>query len=60
MQEQIDLMMSRINSYVRKKLENKSSYEMFEFQYVKKCLDVFHLQKIPADELRFTHSKNPL
>lgn len=30
---------------------------MFEFQYAKKCLDVFHRQKIPADELGFTHSK---
>ena len=50
-QEQIDLMMSHINSYARKKLGNKSPYEMFEFQYGKKCLDIFHLQKIPADEI---------
>ena len=42
-QEQIDLMMSHINSYARKKLGNKSPYEVFEFQYGKKCLDVFHL-----------------
>ena len=50
-QEQMDLMMSHINSYARKKLGNKSPYEMFEFQYGKKCLDVFHLQRIPADEI---------
>lgn len=50
-QEQIDLMMSHINSYTRKKLGNKSPYEVFEFQYGKKVLDVFHLQKIPADEI---------
>lgn len=50
-QKQIDLMMSHINSYARKKLGNKSPYVMFEFQYGKKCLDVFHLQKIPADEI---------
>lgn len=50
-QKQIDLMMSHINSYARKKLGNKSPYEMFEFQYGKKSLDVFHLQKIPADEI---------
>lgn len=50
-QEQIDLMMSHINSYARKKLGNKSPYEIFEFQYGKELLDVFHLQKIPADEI---------
>ena len=50
-QEQIDLMMSHINSYSRKKLGNKSPYEVFEFQYGRKTLDAFHLQKIPADEI---------
>lgn len=50
-QEQIDLMMSHINSYARKKLGNKSPYEIFEFQYGKELLDIFHLQKIPADEI---------
>ena len=50
-QEQIDLMMSHINSYARQKLGNKSPYEMFEFQYSKELLDAFHLQKIPADEI---------
>ena len=50
-QEQIDLMMSHINSYARKKLGNKSPYEVFEFQYGRKALEVFHLQKIPADEI---------
>ena len=51
LQEQIDLMMSHINSYSRKKLGNKSPYEVFEFQYGKKILDTFHLRKIPADEI---------
>ena len=50
-QEQIDLAMSHINSYARKKLGNKSPYEVFEFQYGKEILDIFHLQKIPADEI---------
>ena len=50
-QEKIDLMMSHINSYSRKKLGNKSPYEVFEFQYGKKILDAFHLQRIPADEI---------
>lgn len=50
-QDQIDLMMSHINSYARKKLGNKSPYEVFEFQYGKGILDIFHLKKIPADEI---------
>ena len=50
-QEQIDLMMSHINSYARKKLGNKGPYEIFEFQYGKELLDIFHPQKIPADEI---------
>lgn len=50
-QEQINLMMSHINSYARKKLGNKSTYEVFEFQYGREILDVFHLRKIPADEI---------
>lgn len=44
-------MMSHINSYSRKKLGNKSPYEVFEFQYGKKILDSFHLWKIPAAEI---------
>lgn len=50
-QEQIDLMMSHINSYSRKRLGNKSPYEVFEFQYGKEILDAFHLKRIPADEI---------
>ena len=50
-QEQIDLMMSHINSYSRKKLGNKSPYEVFEFQYGREILDIFRLRKIPADEI---------
>ena len=40
-----------IRRIIPKKLGNKSPYEMFEFQYGKELLDVFHLQKIPADEI---------
>lgn len=50
-QEQINLMMSHINSYSRKKLGNKSPYEVFEFQYGREILDAFQLRKIPADEI---------
>lgn len=38
-QEQINLMMSHINSYSRKKLGNKSPYEVFEFQYGRKIYE---------------------
>lgn len=50
-QEQIDLMMSHINSYARKNLGNKSPYDVFAFQYGEKILKAFHLQRIPADEI---------
>ena len=50
-QEQIDLMMSHINSYARKNLGNKSPYDVFAFQYGEAILKAFHLQKIPADEI---------
>lgn len=50
-QEQIDLMMSHINSYARKNLGNKSPYDVFAFQYGEELLKHFHLQRIPADEI---------
>lgn len=53
-QEQIDLMMSHINSYARKALGNKSPYEVFAFQYGEELLKVFNLELIPADEIILT------
>lgn len=53
-QEQIDLMMSHINSYARKNLGNKSPYEMFAFMYGEELLKVFNLKLIPADEIILT------
>jgi len=53
-QEEIDLMMSHINSYARKSLGNKSPYEIFAFQYGESLLEVFNLKKIPADEIILT------
>ncbi len=50
-QEQIDLMMSHINSYTRKKLGNKSPYDVFAHQYGEKILKIFNLRRIPADEI---------
>lgn len=53
-QEQIDLMMSHINSYSRKNLGDKSPYDVFAFQYGEDILKVFNLKKIPADEINLT------
>lgn len=50
-QDQINLMMSHINSYARKSLGNKSPYEVFAFQYGEEILKAFGLSKIPADEI---------
>ncbi len=55
-QEQIDLMMSHINSYKRASLGNKSPYEMMEFSYGKRVLDVFNIKQIPANEINLTPS----
>lgn len=53
-QEQINLMMSHINSYARKNLGNKSPYDVFAFQYGEKILETFNLKRIPADEIVLT------
>lgn len=53
-QEQINLMMSHINSYARKTLGNKSPYEVFSFLYGEELLKVFNLEQIPADEIVLT------
>ena len=50
-QEQISLMMSHIDSYLRKALGNKSPYDTFVFQYGIETLEKFGLRKIPADEI---------
>lgn len=50
-QEQINLMMSHINSYARKSLGNKSPYEVFAFQYGEELLKLFDIEPIPADEI---------
>lgn len=53
-QEQINLMMSHINSYARKTLGNKSPYEVFAFLYGEELLKMFNLEQIPADEIVLT------
>lgn len=49
-QEDIDLMMSHINSYLRAELGGKSPYDMFEFLYGRNILDKLNLRRInPKD-----------
>lgn len=50
-QDQISLMMSHIDSYLRKALGNKSPYDTFAFQYGPEALEKFGLRKIPSDEI---------
>lgn len=45
-QEDIDLMMSHINSYLRTELGGKSPYNMFEFRYGKDILDKLNIMRI--------------
>ena len=53
-QEQIDLMMSHINSYARKNIGNKSPYDVFAFQFGEDLLNAFNQQHIPADKIILT------
>ena len=53
-QQQIDLVMSHINSYARKNLGDKSPYDVFAFQYGEEILELFNLRRIPADEICLT------
>jgi IS30 family transposase len=49
--EQINLMMSHINSYARKNLGDKCPYDVFAYQYGEDILKVFNLERIPADQI---------
>ena len=50
-QAQISLMMSHINSYLRKALGNRSPYDTFAFQHGTEALEKFGLRRIPCDEI---------
>lgn len=50
-QEQISLMMSHINSYLRKALGDRSPFELFAFQHGEEILKKLGLRQIPADEI---------
>ena len=50
-QDKVDLMMSHINSYTRKKLNNRSAHQLFSFFYGEDTLDLLNVQCIPANEI---------
>lgn len=53
-QEMISHMMNHINSYCRESLGNKCPYDMFEFLYGKKILELLGCIRIPANEVTLT------
>ena len=53
-QEDITLMMSHINSYNRKKLNNQSAHQLFSFLNGGDILDKIGIKSIPANEINLT------
>lgn len=53
-QADIDLMMSHINSYTRKKLGNLSPYRLFSSLYGENLLTQLNLHQIPPNEINLT------
>lgn len=53
-QDDIDLMMSNINSYNRKKLNNQSAYQLFSFLNSVETLNKLNIKLIPANEINLT------
>ena len=50
-QESVDLMMSHINSYKRKKLNNSSSLESFSYLYGDEIPTLFNITNIEAQDV---------
>ena len=53
-QEDIDLMMSHINSYGRKRLNDVSPYDVFTLMYGQETAELLGIRKIPYDEINLT------
>lgn len=53
-QDDISLMMSHINSYTRKKLNNRSAHQLFSFFYGENILDVLNIRKVSANDINLT------
>ena len=50
----LNLMMSHINSYTRKKLGNQSAYRLFSFFYGESVLPSLGIREIPANDINLT------
>jgi IS30 family transposase len=55
-QEDIDLLMNHINSYSRKKPDNKSPFEVFSFLHGSSVLEKLGVKRIDSDDVTL----NPL
>lgn len=53
-QDDITLMMSHINSYNRKKLNNQSAHQLFSFLNSEEILEMLNIKLIPANEINLT------
>ena len=53
-QDNVSLMMSHINSYSRKKLNNQSSHQLFSFLNSEEILEKLNIKLIPANEINLT------
>jgi len=50
-QENVDTMMSHINSYVRDSLKDKAPYDLFTAKWGVEVADLFNVRKIPANDI---------
>lgn len=50
-QEKVQLMMNHINSYTRKKLNNRSAHQLFSFFYGEDIAEKLEMKAIPANEI---------
>jgi len=50
-QEDVDLMMSHINSYSREKLNDKSPIELFDFLYGEGLAEMLGQKRIPSNDI---------
>ena len=53
-QDDIDLMMSHINSYARKKLANRSPYQLFSSFFGEDLLKKLRIKQIPPNDINLT------
>lgn len=53
-QDKVNLMMSHINSYNRKKLNDSCPYKVFELLYSKEILNKLGIVHIPSDDINLT------